>query len=63
MNGIVIPCIIFFSIALELFDFELFICVSDFEDVFDIAEDDGEEESKANINDAGRNTLQHQSYE
>ena len=61
MNGIVIPCIVLFSIALELFDFELFVCVVEFCVEFDIA-DDGEEESKANTNDAGRNTLQHQSY-
>ena len=61
MNGIVIPWIVFFSSALELFDFELFVCV-DFWEVIDIAEDDGEEDSKANINEAGRNILQHQSY-
>jgi len=30
--------------------------------VFNIAEDDGEEDSKAKTNEAGRNILQHQSY-
>ena len=49
VNGIVIPNIVLFIVVVALYD----VCVDDA---------DGDEDSRANTSDAGRNMLQHQSY-
>ena len=49
VNGIVIPKIVLFIVVVALYD----VCVDDA---------DGDEDSRANTSDAGRNMLQHQSY-
>ena len=49
VNGIVIPKIVLFIVVVALYD----VCVDDA---------DGDEDTRANTSDAGRNMLQHQSY-
>ena len=49
VNGIVIPNIVLFIVVVALYD----VCVDDA---------DGDEDSRANTSEAGRNMLQHQSY-
>ena len=49
VNGIVIPKIVLFIVVVALYD----VCVDDA---------DGDEDSRANTSEAGRNMLQHQSY-
>ena len=51
VNGIVIPNIVLFNVVVALYD----VCVDD-------ADADGDEDSRANTSEAGRNMLQHQSY-
>ena len=56
VNGIVIPKIVLFIVVVALYD----VCVDDV--CVDDADADGDEDSRANTSDAGRNMLQHQSY-
>ena len=54
VNGIVIPNIVLFIVVVALYD----VCLND----VCVDDADGDEESRANTSDAGRNMLQHQSY-
>ena len=56
VNGIVIPNIVLFIVVVVVALYD--VCLND----VCVDDADGDEESRANTSDAGRNMLQHQSY-